>query len=148
MPGVMSRRFCVQPRHCLASSTHSGPRPDQAHVALHHVEELRQLVDAPAPERAADAGDARVFLQLEHRAVVVVLLLGQLEALLVRAHVHGAELEDLERLAAPAHPLLPVEDRAARIELDDDRDDAHERQEGDAEQAADDEVEHALHAPC
>ena len=27
MPGVMSSRFCVQPRHCLASSTHSGRGP-------------------------------------------------------------------------------------------------------------------------
>ncbi len=27
MPGVMSRRFCVQPRHCLASSTQSGRGP-------------------------------------------------------------------------------------------------------------------------
>ena len=60
--------------------------------------------------------------------------------------MHGAELEDLEGLAAAAHALLPEEDGAGRVELDDDRDDAHERQDEDAEQAADDEVEHALDA--
>src|SRR5205814_3503242 len=38
-------------------------RPDQRQVALeHHVEELRQLVDAGLADEAADAGDARIVL--------------------------------------------------------------------------------------
>ena len=36
-------------------------RPDQAHVAGHDVEDLRQLVEAPAPQPGADARDPRVL---------------------------------------------------------------------------------------
>ena len=33
----------------------SGRGPDQAHLALHHVEQLGQLVEARAPEEPAEA---------------------------------------------------------------------------------------------
>ena len=45
-------------------------RADQRQVALeHHVEELRQLVEAGLADEAADAGDARIVLgdDLLHR---------------------------------------------------------------------------------
>jgi hypothetical protein len=36
-----------------------GPRPDQRHVALQHVPQLRQLVELGAAQQATHAGDAR-----------------------------------------------------------------------------------------
>src|SRR5450759_3353146 len=63
-----------------------GPRPDQAHVAAHHVEDLRHLVHAPAPQPPADTRDAGVLVDLEHGAVVVVLV-GEILAQLVGAAV-------------------------------------------------------------
>src|SRR6266498_796181 len=41
-----------------------GAGADQAHVALQHVQELRQLVERELPEDTADRGDARVVLRL------------------------------------------------------------------------------------
>src|SRR5205823_12529062 len=50
-------------------------RADQRHLPAQHVEELRQLVDRPAPQKAADGGDARVVADLEDRAALLVRLL-------------------------------------------------------------------------
>src|SRR5258707_4625370 len=46
-----------------------GARSNEAHVALEHAPQLRQLVQAVLPEEPADARDARVVLDLEHRAL-------------------------------------------------------------------------------
>ena len=45
-----------------------GSRTNQAHLALEDVEELGQLVNAETSEEFADAGDARVILDLEDGA--------------------------------------------------------------------------------
>ena len=45
--------------------------------------------------------------------------------------VHRAELVDRERLAVEAHPLLPVEDRASRRQLDGERHDAERDRQDD-----------------
>src|SRR5664280_218808 len=42
-------------------------RPDQAHVALEHVPQLRDLVEARAAQEAAYTRDAGIVLDLEHR---------------------------------------------------------------------------------
>ena len=50
------------------------PRPDQAHVALEHVDQLRQLVQRPLAQERADPGDPRVAAHLEQQAVALVVL--------------------------------------------------------------------------
>src|SRR5665648_214887 len=134
----------LRPAAALLGLFHpQGPRADQTHLALHHVDDLRQLVDAPAPQRAADARDARVKFDLEHRSVVVILV-SEIVAQLVSAQVHGAELVDVEGPPSPAHPLLAEEHGAARVELDHQRDDAEHRQQEHEDHAADHEIEGAL----
>src|SRR5665647_3407072 len=134
----------LRPAAALLSLFHpQGPRPDQTHLALHDIDDLRQLVHAPAPQPAADARDARVAFDLEHRSVVVILV-GEIVAQLVSAQVHGAELVDVEGPPSLAHPLLTEEHGAARVELDHKRDDAEHRQHEHADHAADYEIEGAL----
>ncbi len=48
------------------------PRPDQRHLSLEHVDELRQLVEGPAAQPAADGGDPGVVLRLEGGPVDLV----------------------------------------------------------------------------
>ena len=92
------------------------PRADEAHVAAEHVPELRQLVEARAPQEAADA---------RHPRVVASLNIGSLEArrtdelgepLLGVGH-HRPELEHPERPPSLAGPRVCAEEhRAAPIE--------------------------------
>src|SRR5215204_792554 len=79
---------------------------DDRHVAAQHVPELRQLVEVEPAQEAADPGSARVVVSGPDGAGVVF-----------RAHVHRAELVDVERLAVETHPLLLVEHRAGRSAL-------------------------------
>src|SRR3954465_15878433 len=51
------------------------PRADQAHVALDDVEQLRQLVERPLAQEAADRRDPRVVADLEQQAVALVEVL-------------------------------------------------------------------------
>src|SRR3954469_22144846 len=44
----------------LADQRELGAGTDDAHVAAEHVRQLRQLVEAPLAQEAADAGEARV----------------------------------------------------------------------------------------
>ena len=66
-------------------------RAHHAHVALEHVQELRELVDGVLADELPDLGDARIVLHLEHGACDLVLLLELGEAL-VGVLVHGAKL--------------------------------------------------------
>ena len=50
-------------------------RTDQAHVAFQHIEELRQLIDAHFPQELPDTSNARIILELEHRATGLVEVL-------------------------------------------------------------------------
>ena len=59
----------------LVVAKRQRPRPDEAHLALQHVHDLRDLVEREAPQEAADAGDTRVVADLEERALGLVLLL-------------------------------------------------------------------------
>ena len=58
--------------HELAVAQRQGARADEAHVALEHVEELRQLVEAEAPQQAADPVTRGSSLDLEEDAVGLV----------------------------------------------------------------------------
>ena len=79
---------------------------DQAHVPDENVDELRQLVQLVLTDIIAGTGHPRVMSADGDKP------------LLVRTHPHRAELEQTEILVATAHPYLPVEHRAGRIELD------------------------------
>src|SRR4051794_6522214 len=107
------------------------PRTDERHVAEEHVQELRQLVDVPAPQKAADQRHAIVAsARLAEIAVVV--------------DPHGAEFIDPERLLVEAVALLAEHRRAGAVEPDQERDENEERQQQhEAERRADD-VEQAL----
>ena len=87
-----------------------GPRADEAHLALEHAPRLGQLVDADLADEAADAGHPGIVLLRPHR---------------LAAHFgigpHGAQLDDLERLAIEADPALPVKGRAPALQLHRDR---------------------------
>ena len=93
-----------------------GAWPDQAHVTVEHVEELRQFIDAQQPDDVADAGDAAVVGGGPAR-FAVFLGIG----------AHAAELDDIEGLAVVAHPLLAVEHRALAFQLDHDGREQHQR---------------------
>src|SRR5262245_38558366 len=49
-------------------------RPDQRHLALEDVDQLRQLVERGLAQEAADRGDPRVILDLEEQTVGLVLV--------------------------------------------------------------------------
>lgn len=101
-------------------------RADEGHLASEDVEELRELVDGSFPDEAADAGDARVAWD---GPALLFVGFGLLH--------HGAELVHHERLVMKADALLLEDDRARRGELDEGRDDEHDRaEEDDADEGA------------
>lgn len=101
-------------------------RADEGHLAGEDVEELRELVDRGFPNEAADAGDARVAWDGPALLFVCFSLLH-----------HGAELVHHERLVMKADALLLEDDRARGGELDEGRDDEHDRaEEEDADEGA------------
>src|SRR5580704_18896085 len=85
-------------------------RPDQAHLAANHVDELRQLIDTEAAQPAPDGRDALVPIELEYRLAVLSWtrragaganpLADELPMhQVIGFGPHGAELEHLERTA-------------------------------------------------
>src|SRR5579872_2841652 len=74
----------------LIMSDGMRPRPDQAHLPLQHVQELRQLIEGGYAQESAHAGYPRVPLAR----------LGDDRAVLL--HPHGAELVDEDLLAVEA----------------------------------------------
>src|SRR5664279_1593353 len=84
------------PRQC-------GPRPDEAHLALQDVEQLRQLVEREPTDEPSDAGDSGIALDLEQDAAQLALQLGES---LFRIHGHGTELVEVEGLPLEPHSCL------------------------------------------
>src|SRR3954447_1465962 len=119
------------------------PRAHQAHVALQDVPELRQLVDARAPEEAADARDARIVLEQQPRRVLTER--AQLLHEVVRVLDHRPELVEPELAARATHAHLREEDRAARVEPDRHGRERHERQREQEGRRSDRDVHRALH---
>src|SRR5213596_762094 len=83
-----------------------GARADEAHLTAQDVPELRQLVQAEAPEERPEPRAPRV---VRPRPDGAGLALG--------VHAHRAELEHLEGAPVQPHPLLAVEDGAGGGEL-------------------------------
>src|SRR3990172_6851419 len=97
---------------------HVGPRADEAHVALEHVEELRQFVHRRLAEQPADAGDVGVAPAGAEQPLLQVAPGNALGDVALDAVDHGAELVEAELPAAEADALLTEQRRAGRIELD------------------------------
>ena len=84
-----------------------GPRPDQRHVALEHVQNLRQLVDAQLADDPPDARDARIARAARDHVPA-----------LLRIDDHAPKLDDLEDPAVLRAALLRKEHGAAVFDLD------------------------------
>jgi hypothetical protein len=121
-----------------------GPRADQAHVSLQHVEELGQLVQRRGAQQAADARRARIALRLgdphDSRGV------GRRGGRACDIEVHGAELEHRERPHVLASPHLPEEHRPAIIGPDEQGDQREQGRRDEQEQAAGSHIRRALEA--
>src|SRR5687768_4397241 len=94
------------------------PGPDQRHLTDQHIDQLRQLVQAPASEHAAKPSCARIIANLEEARVAGVIQVGKLLLLDIGAFSHRPELDHLEPPSAQSRPLLEEEGRAGRIEPD------------------------------
>ena len=111
----------------LVVAKRERPGPDEAHLALEDVDDLRDLVEREAAEDTPDAGDARIVTDLEERTLGLVRVLEPgLQGR--RFGDHRPELEHRELSLAHADPPVDVENRAARAELDRERDQQPERQ--------------------
>ncbi len=110
-------------------------RADDAHAALQHVDELRQLVERGAAQQCADARDA----------LVVRARLGDDRAVL--GHRHRAELVDDDLLAVLAVAALPEDHRPGRAELDGQRDGQQQRRDQQQDQRGQHDVAGALDQP-
>ena len=138
--------------HVLVLVEDDRARADERHLALEHVEELRQLVEARAPQEGADPRDARVVRDLEHPRVATgrEVHVQVRELVLPRLGVggHRPELEDPEDLLRPAAPGLAEEDRPRESSLIASGDPDQDGREAPASaDRRDDEVEAALQEP-
>ena len=146
MPGISSRRRRCQPSIALVLLDHERARADEAHLAAHDVEQLRQLVQRGA---CAASRPTRVT-----RGSSAILNRPSCASLRSRSDVlhrlgvgdHRAELEHVEALAVAADAQLAEEHRAAAVELDRDRDRDQQRRDREQPERGADEVEGALEA--
>src|SRR5579859_2745729 len=101
-------------RGCLESA--EWARANEAHVAFENVVELRQFVEARAPQPIADARNPRIAWCLEctydvvDRAAAAPDLTSELHVAFVGVRDHCTELDHVERRAPAADPALPIED--------------------------------------
>ncbi|MNH09143.1 hypothetical protein D3C79_685870 [compost metagenome] len=82
------------PLELVDKGTLFRPRPNQAHVPLEDIEELRQLIDAQLADHLAHAGDTHVTV------------LGELSSSLFRVLAHAAELIDTKIFIPLADTIL------------------------------------------
>mgnify|MGYP006955619280 CR=1 FL=1 len=86
---------------------------NDAHITLQDIPQLGQLVDAGLADKLAHTGNAGVVLDLEHRAIHLVLV-QQIVQFCLCIGAHGAELIELEGLAVAANALLAENRRSGR----------------------------------
>ena len=99
-------------------------RPDDRHLALQHVEELGQLVEAVTPQEPAQAG---------HPEVVPRRLLGAVGV--GRIGDHRAELVDGDQVVVEPVALLPEQHRAGTVEFHQQRDRRQHRDDEEQDQS-------------
>lgn len=110
--------------------------PDEAHVAVEDVEDLRQFVQASGANEFADFGNARVVFCRQLRARVFF-----------RIDAHGTEFVDLIFLAKAADTDLAVEDGTAITEFNSQSDGNGEGQGTDGGHTGHDDVDSTLDGP-
>ena len=127
MPGLTRSTITSRPVMASISRSRYGRGPTRLISPRSTFEQLGQLVQAVLAQQPADARDSRIDAEL------VELLVLRAQGGIARQHLgqppfsvamHGAELERVEANAVLAQPLLHVEDGAARVELDRERDQA------------------------
>jgi hypothetical protein len=79
-----------------------GPRSDQAHVSLEHVEKLGQLVELPSSECGTGSRDAAVARRRDNATLA--------------SDAHRSKFPDAERLAVFANAYLAEEDRRTIVQ--------------------------------
>ena len=124
----------------------ASSRPSGAHLALQHVEDLRDLVEREAAEEPPDARDPRVLTDLEECALRFVLVL-ELGLELGCARDHRAELQHRKVALSDTDAAIDEEDRTARIELDRKRDERPYGKPDHDDERTDEKVESALDRP-
>lgn len=110
--------------------------PDEAHVAVEDVEDLRQFVQAGGADEFADFGNARVVFRRQ---------LGT--GIFFRIDAHGTEFVDLIFLAKATDADLAVEDGAAVAEFDGQGNGNSEGQGTDGSDTGHDDIDSALDGP-
>src|SRR3546814_9780347 len=81
-------------------------RPDETHLALDDVDDLRQLIDSELADDATDIGDPGIVARRPHRPVGF------------RIDRHATELDDVEGATVQANALLAVKYRPRRLDPD------------------------------
>src|SRR5207247_9724946 len=107
LPGSRDPRLHIEPRVVvLLVEGHFGgqrrPRAHQGHLSTHYIDELRQLVNARAPQPAAEPRDAGIPRHLKQTGITVKAAGQQLIAALLCPVAHRPELDDPE--SAPTLP--------------------------------------------
>src|SRR5215471_10991601 len=97
------------------------PWPDQAHVSLEHVPQLRQLVESAAPQEAANRRHADIALLRGPDGTRGLLGISP----------HRPELVEREDTAVLADASLVVQHRARRRHADEQRNQQHDRRRDD-----------------
>ena len=107
------------------------PRPDQAHLAAKHVEDLGQFVQTAGAQNSPKRGQTGIAVSIElrhrtidpHQFLEVVFM-----SLCLSAQLHCPELPDRKMSSPKTDTLLAVEDRAWRGESRHQHEQDHQRQ--------------------
>src|SRR5208337_1574268 len=102
------------------------PRPDQAHLPVQHIPELRKFVEAVAAENMADASDSGIVVDFEDRALPLIAGAQILLQVFGVGH-HGAKLVATEGAAFDPGAFGGINHRTGRVQVDKQSDDRHER---------------------
>src|SRR3954451_24213812 len=88
-----------------------GSWADDTHFAAQDIDELRQLVEAPAPQCLADLGEPWIVRHFEHPRIGVFDGTHQFGPLFVGTLDHASELETGERRTVTSNPRLTKQHR-------------------------------------
>src|SRR5215813_2580631 len=89
-------------------------RANDAHIAQQDIDQLRQLIDARAPQPLPDSSNSRVVLDFEDRPTLLVQVLDVLHARF-GIDTHRPEFEHAKTPLAQTNALLYEEDGSGRI---------------------------------
>jgi hypothetical protein len=93
------------------------PWANQAHFASQDVPQLRQLVDAVAPQEGPNSCKPRIARHFEKRSGAVVVV-SQAQFQVICVPDHSPEFVTTKEPALSPHALSTIENRPRRIQLD------------------------------